>query len=379
MTTASVIIDELEAALKVGSTDRRIEVLRRVTSLFLNNAKNYSADQAALFDDVFGWLVKEIESTALVELSRTLAPIATAPPEIIRRLAWDDKPEVAAPVLAMSERLSEGDLVELAKSKGHAHLVQIAARPSLTEAVTDVLVECADPEVAKTLAGNSGARFSETGLWQLVKRADEDDVLAEGIATRSDLPTYLFRQLVTQAADKVRQKLLASAKQDTRRAVEQVLGNISDRYRKAALSRDYAEAQRKISALGQDTARIKVEVLGFAQNEELPELIVALAMLSAMPVELVEQLMHEGDSFGLLVLCKATAMDLTIMHAVLAARPGPGLSAEELDELSATYLKLSISSAQRALRFWQTHKKFQPRSGPAGMAAPKGPNGSSAA
>lgn len=379
MTTASVIIDELESALKVGTTDRRIEVLRRVTSLFVNNAKNYTADQAALFDEVIGWLVKEIESTALVELSGTLAPIATAPPEIIRRLAWDDKLEVAGPVLARSERLSDGDLVELAKSKGQAHLAHIAARTSLTEDVTDVLVERADPDVAKTLAQNAGARFSETGLWELVRRADGDDALAERVAARSDLPTYLFRQLVTQAADKVRQKLLVSAKQGTRRAVEQVLGDISDRYRKAALSRDYAEARRKIGALGQDTARIKLEVLGFAQNEELPELIFALSVLSAVPVELVEQLMHEGDSFGLLVLCKATAIDLTILHAVLASRPGPALSAEELDELSATYLKLSITSAQRALRFWQTHRKFQPRSGPAGKNASKEPSGASAA
>ncbi len=368
MTSASVIIDELETALKAGSTDRRIEVLRRVTTLFVNNAKDYTAEQAALFDDVIGWLVGEIEKEALVELSRQLALIPSAPPGIIRRLACDDAVEVAGPVLAKSNRLSDRDLIDIAESKGQAHLAQIAARPSLNEAVTDVLVERADSTVARTLAENAGARFSATGLWQLVKRADNDEGLAQSIADRPDVPAYMFRQLVMQATDRVRQKLLASSNLGARTSVEQILGEISDRFRTAALSRDYSQARRNIGALGQDTQRIKVALMELAHDEKLPELIFALSVLSAVPVELIEQLMHEGDSFGLLVLCKATALDPSIMHAVLAARPGAAkLPEQELDELSAVYLKLSISSAQRALRFWQTHKKFQPRSGPAGM------------
>lgn len=375
MASAAVIIEELENALKAGSTDRRIEVLQRVTSLFVNNANNYTAEQTALFDEVIGWLVDDIEKQAMVELSRQLAPIPTAPPAIVRRLASDDEVEIAGPVLAMSQRLTDADLVEIAKSKGEAHLAQIAARPSLNEAVTDVLVERADSKVAQTLAENAGARFSMTGMWVLVKRADQDEALAESMAQRSDVPAYMFRQLVTQAADRVRQKLMASMTLDARRSVEQVLGDISDRYRTAALSRDYAKARRRLAALGQDTERIKVALLELAHDEQLPELIYALSVLSAVPVELVEQLMHEGDSFGLLVLCKATALDSSIMHAVLLARPAADkLPERELDELSATYNKLSISAAQRALRFWQTHKRFQPKSGPAGIARSEGRN-----
>ncbi len=368
MTCAAGIIDELESALKAGSTDRRIEVLRRVTSLFVNNARSYTHDQTALFDDVIGWLVEDIERKAVVELARQLAPVPTAPRGIIRRLASDDALEVAGPVLAMSETLTESDLIELAQSKSQAHLAQIAARASLDAAVTDVLIERADSTVAQTLAENAGARFSTTGLWKLVARADDDERLAEGLAARSDVPAYLFRQLVTQATDRVRQKLLSSAKLDVRRSVEQILGDISDRYRTATLSRDYAQARRKIGELGQDTERIKLALLHLAHDRHLPELIYALSVLSAVPVELIEQLMHEGDSFGLAVLCKATALDASIMHAVLLARPGnEELPKQEFDELSATYQKLSISAAQRALRFWQTHKKFQTKSGPAGL------------
>jgi uncharacterized protein (DUF2336 family) len=358
MDLSSTIIDELENALKAGSTDRRMEVLQRITDLFVNNAKNFTAAQVALFDDVMGRLVKEIELRAVVELSKQLAPVPNAPAGIIRRLAWDDAVEVSGPVLAKSDRLTEGELIKLAGAKSQAHLAQIATRTSLNDAVTDILVERGDPDVANTLAGNSGARFSETGLWQLALRADGDDRLSETVARRSDIPPYLFRQILTQATDKVRQKLLASAQPDTRRSIDQILANISVQFKKAAISRDYAAAQRRVRALGQDTEHIKLSLLTFAHERKLPELIAALSVLSAVPIELVEQLVHDENIFGLLVLCKVVALDWTIMHAIILARPGGEESRSlELDNASATYLKLSASSAQRALRFWQTSKK----------------------
>src|SRR5216683_3712685 len=230
MKLSPAIIDELESALNAGSTDRRIEVLHRITDLFVNNARNFTEEQIALFDDVMSRLVREIENRAIVELSRRLAPVANAPAGIIRRLAWDDAVEIAGPVLAKSDRLTDGELIELAKTKSLAHLVQIANRAALNEAVTDVLVERGESEVANMLAGNPGARFSETGLWQLVIRADGDDRLSETVAGRPDIPSYLFRQILTQATAKVRQKLLASAQPDSRRVIEQVLADISVKF-----------------------------------------------------------------------------------------------------------------------------------------------------
>src|SRR5712671_3420839 len=200
-----------------------MEVLQRITDLFVNNAKNFTSEQVALFDDVMGRLVKEIETRAVVELSKQLAPVPNAPAGIIRRLAWDDAVEVSGPVLAKSDRLTDGELVKLAGAKSQAHLAKIATRPTLNDAVTEFLVQRGDPEVANTLASNPGARFSETGLWQLAIKADGDERLSETVARRSDIPPYLFRQILSQATDKVRQKLLASAQPDTRRSIEQIL------------------------------------------------------------------------------------------------------------------------------------------------------------
>ena len=88
-------------------------------------------------------------------------------------LASDDDITVAGPVLKLAPRLTEADLVDLAKTKSQAHLQAISARKVLGEAVTDVLVRRGDREVARSVADNRGARISETGFFRLVERAEE--------------------------------------------------------------------------------------------------------------------------------------------------------------------------------------------------------------
>ena len=74
---------------------------------------------------------RRIEGKALVHLSTSLAPIDNAPIEVVRRLSRHDEITIAAPVLGNSTRLSESDLIDIAKSKGQGHLLAISGRASL--------------------------------------------------------------------------------------------------------------------------------------------------------------------------------------------------------------------------------------------------------
>jgi uncharacterized protein (DUF2336 family) len=164
------LIQELEQAMQCGSSAKRIETLRRVTDLFVDNAEELQEEQIALFDDVLNRLIEEIGLRARAEFSKRMAPIANAPSNLIRRLANDDGIEVAGPVLSASERLSVADLVAVAAEKSQKHLLAIAERRHLGEAVTDVLVGRGDPEVLCKVAENAGAAFSPAGLSDLVQR-----------------------------------------------------------------------------------------------------------------------------------------------------------------------------------------------------------------
>src|SRR5438445_6261595 len=110
--TSENLLEELQAALSHGTVARRVETLRRVTDLFVNNAVDYSDDHIRVFDDVFQCLIEHIETSAKALLADRLAPIGAAPPQIIRTLALDDIIEVAAPVLSKSELRDASILLE---------------------------------------------------------------------------------------------------------------------------------------------------------------------------------------------------------------------------------------------------------------------------
>ncbi len=63
------LITELEAAIRTGSKDKRIDFLRRITDLFVADADRFNDQQIDVFDDVLGHLINRIEGKALAELS----------------------------------------------------------------------------------------------------------------------------------------------------------------------------------------------------------------------------------------------------------------------------------------------------------------------
>jgi uncharacterized protein (DUF2336 family) len=193
------LIPELEDVVQRGSRAKRREILQRTTALFLDGAGRYNDAHIDLFDDVFSLLIEEIESKARAELSRHLAPLSNAPVNVLRTLANDDDITVAEPVLKLSPRLAEIDLVDIASTKGQDHLRAISGRRALGEAVTDVLVRRGDREVARSVAENRGARISQKSFSNLVKRAQNDGVLAETVASRPDIPLPMFRALLERA------------------------------------------------------------------------------------------------------------------------------------------------------------------------------------
>ena len=354
------IIDEIESALSADSGEKRIKILMSVTDLFVGRSAQFSEAETRLFDDVMTHLVKHVESRALVELSLRLAPIENPPVDTIRRLARHDAIEISGPILQESNGLSDDDLVEIANTKSQAHLTRIARRSRLNEPVTDALVDNGDADVANEVAINAGARFSELTMAKLVLRADGDERLAGSIGRRSDIPPAVFRQLLLQATEAVRSKLLAAADPAQQSIIKQVLDEISaqDGSKKAPATRNYAEAQRAVAAFRQDTDLTRMKILEFADARRVPEMIAALSVLSGVPMDLVDTLLQSADGFGLMVLCRSIALEWNTACSVIMARPASSrLRPTALDELSEQYRALSVASAQKLMHFWLGRQK----------------------
>jgi uncharacterized protein (DUF2336 family) len=226
MTARLSLIDELEAAIRVGPDDQRTAA--RVVDLLLANADRLDEQQVATFDDVLLRLVAAIGGDARAELGRRLAPVENAPAGTVRRLAVDEDIDVAAAVLAQSPRLTTGDLVAIAKSKSQAHLLAIAGRAQLGEFVTDALLAHGDRDVVHTLASNTGACLSEAAFSILLQRAERDESLAEKVGLRPDTPLQLFRKLLLKATGPVRSRLLATALPERQAEIKRMLSLISN-------------------------------------------------------------------------------------------------------------------------------------------------------
>ncbi|MCW5692861.1 MAG: DUF2336 domain-containing protein [Pseudolabrys sp.] len=185
------LILELDAALSKASNFRQLQILRSITDLFVLGADSYTDEQVAIFDDVITRLIERMDQRSLGELSARLAEVANPPKGVVAQLSGSDNIAISGPALEKSEGLSDEALVSIAASKSQKHLKAIAGRRSLSEVVTDVLVERGDPEVSRRVSANLGARLSEMGFVKLINRAKKDRSLADAISGRDDLPPEL--------------------------------------------------------------------------------------------------------------------------------------------------------------------------------------------
>lgn len=351
--TAS-LISELEIAVQGSSAEQRIGTMRRISDLFLTNADRISEAQVGLFDDVLLHLITRVENRALAELGARLAPVDNAPYSVIQHLARHDDVAVAAPVLSASQQLTDNDLVEIAQSKSQGHLVAISGRAQLGERVTDVLVERGDRDVVHRVATNAGASFSERGFTRLVKRAENDDVLAERVGSRLDIPVPLLRELLQKATATVQKRILESAPIETREDIHRVLASASNEIvREVIAPRDFTQAQELVLRLKQKNQLNEAVIFEFARTRKYEEMVASLALLCSAPINMIERLMQSIRHDGLIVACKAGELKWATVSAVLSNRfAHHAIAPQQLQEAKFDFLKLTVPTAQRVFRFW---------------------------
>jgi uncharacterized protein (DUF2336 family) len=262
---------------------------------------------------------------------------------------------VAGPVLTQSARLDDSDLLEIARSKGQAHLIAISGREELKETVTDVLVSRGDREVARKVAENPGARLSETGYSRLVRRAEHDGALAETVAQREDIPAHLFRELLMRATEVVQRRLLAAAKPETQDEIRRVLAKVSDEVGAAAPpERDFTRARTNVQKTAANDPLAEKHLVRFAEDDRYEETVVALSELCGVPTEVVEKLMSGERPDPILILCKSAEFAWTTARALILVRPTVrGKTSLALDQACGNFERLSPETAQRVVRFWQ--------------------------
>ena len=355
MSATASLLPELEEVVQHGSAEKRAKTLDRITSLFLDGAEKYSAEHVALFDDVIGHLIEAIEVKALAELARRLAPVPNPPRGVVKALASNDNIAVAGPVLQQAP-IPDPDLKHIAETKSQAHLLALSTRLGISETITDVLVRRGDIAVARSVANNHKARLSDTAFTTLVKRAERDGVLAEKVGLRTDIPPRLFRELLMKASGVVQQRLLAKAKPETQAEIRRVLAKVIEEVAAKAAPRNYTATLAAVQARHKQKKLTEADIVDYAKSGRYEETIAALAIISEVPVEVVDRLVNGERPDPVLILARAAGFSWRTVRAIMSARPSLKVAGTLFEAARDNFERLTPATAQRVVRFWQVRQ-----------------------
>jgi uncharacterized protein (DUF2336 family) len=355
MTTATVLIQELDDIVKAADPRRRARAARQVGELFLQGASGYRPDHVALFDGVLTSLVPHAEHDVRVGLAERLSNLGNAPRGLVGQLAREDEIAIAGPLLRRSSVLEEHVLVDIARAKGQQHLRAMTERPVLTSGLTDVIVRRGDRDVLRGAAGNAGAQFSSLGYSTLVKRANSDGVLTLAVGQRADLSSDHLKELLTGSVDAVRRRLLDVVKPERQAAIKRAMNEISGIAGRAEIRRDFVPAQRAVLALHKAGELDENALLGFAKAYKYEEAVVTLAAITGVKIEALDRLIA-GDRYDpILIAGKTIGLQWATVRALILMRLGPNRvpSPADIETARVNFSRLMPSTAQRVVDFWK--------------------------
>ena len=99
------------------SSEKRRELLRQVTDVFLEDDTSRTDTEAGLFDEIFDAVAADMEVQVRAELARKIANSQAPLGRTARRLALDEI-EVARPVIERSTALTQKDSLDVIHQKG---------------------------------------------------------------------------------------------------------------------------------------------------------------------------------------------------------------------------------------------------------------------
>jgi uncharacterized protein (DUF2336 family) len=300
---------------------KRHELLRALTDAFFDSADRLSTNERVLFDDIVERVLDDVEPLARQELAERLAACPDAPHRVVVRLAGDVI-AVAGPVLSRSPVLVDDDLAPLARQKSQDHLLAISRRGSLSERITDILVDRGDALVLDAVAENRGARFSAPGAAALVDKAKSQESLRQRVVNRADLAAYIADRMTpalaeSMAAETARRGLgLAPAQSQT--LLQEMRDTLAARLNAAvARARPLDLLKEQIDA---GTTRFGDAVTELADADRASDLAILVGERAGVERHIFLRDLLAPDEALLMKACRVAWLELESFSAILRMR-----------------------------------------------------------
>ena len=311
-----------------------------------------------LFEEVVLRLARDIGIAGCIALAQRIADHASAPRTLVMTLAKEEI-AVAHPVLERSPVLEEDDLATLASNLSDAHLQSLSLRRSLSEAITDILIERGSGKVARTLADNAGARFSDSGFDSLIDRARVDEVLQVGLASRADLTDARVSDLLPLFSERIKKVLAERGVTDPDAFSQAMLGRLRPHIAAALKERNREDREVKATLLEIRQGKRSIEdvVVHLASSDRAYDLAAVVGELAQVDSPTVMKALTGANDEPILVLCRILDLPWPAFEAVLQLRAKRQRKFYvKRQALARTYEEMDQATAKRIVRFLQVRR-----------------------
>ena len=339
---------------KEGSSEKRRELLRQITDVFLSDPPERTDRESMLFDEIIGAVAADLETQVRVELAKKVAVSNVPVHRTARRLAMDVI-EVARPVIENSKSLSEADLLEVIKVKSQDHMLAVTKRPDIGENVSSALVAKGEDRVVVSLLENRTAKIDRETYQRVAERAEVSPVLHAPFVRNAQVPLDLLNNVYLKVEHDLRREIMRKfhgvSPAELEAALEASRNHLSSAY--GALPDDFQIAKDQITALEKRAALAPPVLVQLLRENKRTAFLLAFAKLVDVEFELGRRLVDTSDIDALAMLCRGAGFErgLFVTLCITIINDGSGLSkAEKYGQL---YEQVPVAAAQRALRFWK--------------------------
>ena len=136
-----------------------------------------------------------------------------------------------------------------------------------------------------------------------------------------------------------------------------MLARVSQEVGARVAPHDYAAARRSVLRLDRAGRLTEATLASFCSEGKYEEAVATLAALAKVPIPVVDRLMGAERPDPVLIMCKAVGLSWPTVKALILVRPDrTGTSTLGLEAAFANFGRLSKSTAQRVVRFWQVRQ-----------------------
>lgn len=351
---------ELKDLAEAHSPEKRLDLLRKISDLFLAGIDMHTEAETSLFNEVIERIVDQISRDAKIDVATNLATLPGFPLPVVRKLACNEDIDIACPVIRGALGLTDLDLIEIGRNASDRHLDAIAGRAPLSEAVTDVLIDRGSQDVMRTVSANQGAAFSERGMDALVSKARDDSDLQCILVERSDLTQKAVDKLSSIVSEALIIKLAERGYQVRGEIPEQIVKMARDAFARAVRARDRgaAAAERIIVQFCAGQITLEKALLEIIECEQMLAIAAVISHHTRLERNALMKILHGGTQQTILVLLRAFDLQWTTVAAFMAFRAAKQRVRPSLDaKAQRDYEAIDVATAKRALHFLQLRVK----------------------